>query len=98
MNEIILPIKAITKASSNKIGDLYVDAKGKSWLKIYVTSVPENGKANLAIIKLLAKEYHLPKSNISIILGKTDNYKIIKLQDDNKYIKGSIKNLDRIIK
>jgi uncharacterized protein YggU (UPF0235/DUF167 family) len=74
-----LQIKAITKASFNRIGDYYIDANGKSWLKIYVTCVPENGKANQAIINLLATELKLPKSSMTIISGKTDSYKIIKI-------------------
>jgi uncharacterized protein YggU (UPF0235/DUF167 family) len=78
--ETTLQIKAITKASSNKIGDSYLDANGKKWLKVYVTCVPENGKANIAIIKLLAKELNLPKSSFTIISGKTDSYKVIKIE------------------
>lgn len=48
-------------------------------LHIYVTSQPENGKANKAIIELLSKLLKLPKSDIDIISGLTSRYKLISI-------------------
>ncbi len=38
-------------------------------LRIYVTAVPENGKATAAVQKLLAKELGLAKSRLTLIRG-----------------------------
>jgi len=46
---------------------------------VSVTAVPEKGKANQAIIALLAKVLKLPKSNIEILSGETQSQKLIGL-------------------
>lgn len=51
-------------------------------LKISVTAVPEDGKANDAVIKLLANAWHLAKSDISVVQGATDRNKVIHLRGD----------------
>lgn len=49
-------------------------------IKIRIKAVPEKGKANNELIKFLSKELNIPKENISIISGKTDSIKLIKLK------------------
>ncbi len=51
-------------------------------LKISVTSVPEDGKANDAVIKLLANAWHMAKSDISVVRGATDRNKVLHLRGD----------------
>lgn len=70
-----LTIKVHPKASRAKIvrsGDLITD--------IYVTVVPENGKANDEVIKLLSKNLKIAKSKITIVSGHTSKIKIIDIQ------------------
>jgi uncharacterized protein YggU (UPF0235/DUF167 family) len=43
---------------------------------------PVDGKANAALLKLLAKELGLPKSAIQIKSGHTSRYKIIEFEGD----------------
>jgi uncharacterized protein YggU (UPF0235/DUF167 family) len=38
-------------------------------LKVQVTAAPEDGKANAAILKALAKAWRLPKSRLAIAAG-----------------------------
>ncbi|MFA5925924.1 MAG: DUF167 domain-containing protein [Parcubacteria group bacterium] len=47
--------------------------------KVKVTAVPEKGKANEAVIKLLADYFDVPKSLISIIGGKSTRVKLIEI-------------------
>jgi len=51
-------------------------------LKAAVTAPPEDGKANAAVIALLAKTWGLPKSAFTVVVGATDRHKIIHLQGD----------------
>ena len=44
-------------------------------LKARVTVVPEDGKANKAVIALLAKALGVPKSSISLVRGQTSRDK-----------------------
>lgn len=72
---VLLMVKLTPKSSSNKIGPVAIDAQGQSYVKVYVTAVPENQKANQALIVLLAKKLKIAKSRFVILSGATDRYK-----------------------
>ncbi len=72
-----ITVKITPKASKNGIGAWETDSDGKSYLKVFVTAAPEKGKANQALIALLAKEWKLAKSDIQILKGETDRIKIL---------------------
>ncbi|WP_032112390.1 DUF167 domain-containing protein [Candidatus Paracaedibacter symbiosus] len=72
-------VKLTPKASKNAIIGMMAEADGTSVLKISVTAIPENNKANLALIVLLSKKLHIPKSNIHIKMGLTNTRKIIQI-------------------
>ena len=48
-------------------------------LRIWVTVPPEDGKANKAVIAMLAKTLELPKSALSIERGETSRLKQIRV-------------------
>lgn len=48
--------------------------------EVRVTSVPEKGKANKAIIELLAEYFKVPKSAITIIRGVSSRKKVIEIK------------------
>jgi uncharacterized protein (TIGR00251 family) len=48
-------------------------------LKARVTAPPEDGKANAALIALLAKSWRLPKSAFTIVAGDTSRLKRIRI-------------------
>lgn len=81
---IYLYIKVTPKASQNKIGKVIIDKDGNNILKIYVTSEPEHGKANIAIIELLAAKLGITKSLITIIKGYTHKNKICLIKNTDK--------------
>jgi len=56
-------------AGRNAVGAPAVEADGGTRLKVSVTAPAEGGKANAALIKLLAKEWRLPKSAFQIAAG-----------------------------
>jgi uncharacterized protein len=62
------------KASSNRIkldgGDI----------RVYVTCVPEDGKATAAVIKLLSKAIGVPKSRLKLRRGATSRYKLFEIE------------------
>jgi len=46
---------------------------------VYVREIAADNKANEALIKILAKHFNVPKSNISIIRGHTSRHKLVEL-------------------
>lgn len=70
---MIVNVKVITRAKENKIKE------DKDRLKVYLTVVPEKGKANELLIKLLAEYYDKAKSEIKIIRGEKNKNKLIEI-------------------
>ncbi len=50
-------------------------ADGGAELCIGVTAVPEKGKANDALLRLLARQLRLPARDLSLVSGETDRHK-----------------------
>jgi uncharacterized protein (TIGR00251 family) len=71
-----LKIKVFPKSSREKI----VEADGM--IKAYVKAAPEKGKANKALIGLLAKKYGTKKSEIRILTGETGRNKVVEVLKD----------------
>lgn len=81
---IRIAIKLTPKASKNAVQGWAEDENGERVLKCSVTAVPENGKANEALIKLLSKHYGVSKSSIKLIKGEASRQKIIEIQCFNQ--------------
>jgi len=77
-----IAVRLSPKASRNQMQGVVADADGKAALKIAVTAVPADGKANAALLALLAKEWRVPKSALSIVAGAGDRRKILLLAGD----------------
>jgi uncharacterized protein (TIGR00251 family) len=66
------------------------DDDGKT-LVIHVTAPPEKGKANKAIIKLLAKQIGVGTSKITIVRGSTSSTKTLRVEGmDDAQLKRSL--------
>ena len=71
-------IRATTKASKNDIRGVKNDE-----LLVSVTAVPENNKANIAIIDLISKKIGVPKSKMQITCGEKSRHKTISIDAEN---------------
>jgi uncharacterized protein (TIGR00251 family) len=76
---VILPIRAHAGARRNAI-----DGEREGSLLVSVTQAPEKGKANKAIIALVAKSLGLRKSQIELIAGETSPQKKLLVRDVTK--------------
>ena len=56
-----------------------VEPQDDGSLRVYVTAPPEKGRANKAVINLLAKYFDIKKSQIDIISGHMNRDKIVYL-------------------
>lgn len=74
----ILRVKVTPKAKFERIRK-EMAADGSVLYKVYVTTMPEDGKANAAVIKLLAKALGVAKSSLTITHGLTSREKTIKV-------------------
>ncbi|MGI5832861.1 MAG: DUF167 domain-containing protein [Thermoguttaceae bacterium] len=67
---VILPVQARPGAKKNE-----VRGEQNGALKVFVTQVPEKGKANKMIVEVLAKSLKLKKSQIELVCGDTSPQK-----------------------
>lgn len=79
---LLVAVRLTPRGSANKIVGPAEAADGKSALKVMVTAVPEDGKANAALIELLAKTWRLAKRDVTLVAGATDRRKTIHLAGD----------------
>jgi uncharacterized protein (TIGR00251 family) len=67
---VILPVRALPGAKRNA-----VTGEHAGQLKVSVTQAPEKGKANQALIEVLASELSLKRSQISLASGEISSQK-----------------------
>jgi uncharacterized protein len=70
-----LAVRVTPKASRNEVTGLYTAADGAVSLSVKVTAAPDKGKANAAVISLLAKKSGIAKSRLTLVKGETDRNK-----------------------
>ena len=51
-------------------------------LKVSVTAPPTEGRANGALVQLLAKEWRVPKRDIALVAGQKSRDKIVHITGD----------------
>lgn len=66
----VLPVRAHPGARRNEVGGEHDGA-----LRVAVTQAPEKGKANKAIVSLLADRLRVPKSQVELLSGDTSSRK-----------------------
>ena len=69
----VIALKVTPKAAQNAWG---LSASGDE-LQLKIQAVPEDGKANKAVIAFVAKSFGLPKSRVSLLSGDTSRHKRI---------------------
>ena len=73
--KIYLRIKVNPKASKSEIKEILDDET----VKINIASLPEKGKANAELIKILSKEFCVEKNKIKITSGSKSKLKLVKI-------------------
>lgn len=92
-DHVRLSVKLTPNAGRDAIDGAEAAADGETLLKVRVTAVPEKGKANKALIELLAKSLKLPKSSIAVISGDTARKKILRIDGDTEEISAKLQAL-----
>ena len=56
-----------------------LDETGQAVLRAQVTAAPEAGRANAALVALLARSWRVPKSTIAVVQGQTARRKLVQI-------------------
>ena len=79
---LTVALRLTPRARRNRVEGVVEDADGRGRLKISVSAPPRNGAANAALIKLLAKEWRLPRTSLTIVAGAGDRNKLLHIAGD----------------
>jgi len=90
---IRLAVRLTPNGGRNAIDGLEPDGEGGMLLKARVTAIPEKGKANKALIALVAKSLGIAKSSVSLASGETSRKKILRIDGDPEDV---MKKLERL--
>ncbi len=74
-DDLYFPVRVIPRAHVNQVIDWEMGR-----LKVRLRAVAEKGRANMALIELLAAHFSVPQSQIEIVRGKTNRNKVIKIR------------------
>ena len=78
--DLLVFVRLTPRSDRDAVTGTFEDAAGAVRLAARVRAVPEAGKANAALIALLAKTLKLPKSRLSLVAGDTQRVKTIRIQ------------------
>lgn len=89
---LTLSVRLTPKASRNAIDGLSMLADGRPVVAARVTAAPEGGKANAALVSLLAKTWKLRKSDIEVAAGAAARVKRIHILGDGNGLAERLEN------
>lgn len=76
---IFLEVRVTPGAAKEGIGGMWRDPNGPTRLIVRVTSPPEDGKANEAVRRLIAKVLGLSKSSVALVSGDKSRNKTLRV-------------------
>ena len=81
---VLVSVRLTPKAAADRIAGVERLADGSVVLKVAVTAVPEKGKANKALLKLLSKSWGVGMRSLDLIRGSKDRYKTVLVSRDTE--------------
>lgn len=76
---VIVFVRLTPKSSRDALEGAGSSDDGRQWLKARVRAVPEDGKANAALEKLIAKTAGVAKSDVAVTAGQTSRLKTVRI-------------------
>ena len=92
-NGVDLFVRLTPKAALDRLEGVETTADGRSHLKARVRAVPENGAANQALEKLIAKALGMPGSTVSVVAGGTARLKTVRISGDPAMLAKAVETL-----
>lgn len=74
---IAIRVRLTPKAATDRIDGIDRDAGGRCHLRARVRALPQDGAANDALVRLIAKALRIPKSALTLASGATARIKTL---------------------
>jgi uncharacterized protein len=79
---LCVAIRLSPRAKADRLLAIAATAEGGRAIKVSVSAPPQGGRANEALLRLLAYTWDLPRRNLSIAAGATSRNKIVNVAGD----------------
>ena len=76
-NQLRIQIQVQTRSSKLQWGNVVRD----EWIQLRVTAPPVDGAANKACVKFIAAQFEAAKSNVRLLQGEKNRYKVFLVVD-----------------
>ena len=86
-------VRLTPKGGRDHIEGWWTDSAGETALKARVAAPPEDGKANAALIDLLARALEVRKSDVRIASGASSRLKTIEIAGDEKQLSARLERV-----
>jgi uncharacterized protein YggU (UPF0235/DUF167 family) len=93
---LLVEVRLTPRGGRDALDGLETMADGRIVLKARVSAAPEGGKANVALVKLLAAAAGLPASRAAIVAGATARLKRIRLSGEPSALLDALNSLPEI--
>jgi uncharacterized protein (TIGR00251 family) len=90
-----LAVRVTPRAASSAVEGIEIDAVGRPYLAVRLTAPPQSGRANAALIKLLAKRWRLPASDFRLVAGAAARRKIVDVQGPPAELVAKLEAIER---
>lgn len=79
---VTVRVRVTPRGGADRIDGPGADASGTPFLRVRVSAVAEKGRANDAMLKMLARAWRVPRSTLSVISGETGRTKLVSVSGD----------------
>ena len=80
---LVIHLRVTPNAGLDRIEGSEVRDDGQAVLRLRVKAVPDKGKANAAVVALLAEALGIAKGKVSVIAGETARLKTVAVDGDS---------------
>jgi uncharacterized protein (TIGR00251 family) len=87
---LLLTVRLTPKGGRDEVDGIETLSDGRAVLKARVRALPEDGAANAALVKLIAKVVGIAASRVTVQSGHTSRLKVLKIEGDGADIAAMI--------
>jgi uncharacterized protein (TIGR00251 family) len=85
-----LAVRLTPRAKADRLLGVAATAEGRRVVRASVTAPPEDGRANEALLQLLARVWRLSRRDLAIVAGATSRHKTVSVVGDPQHLSGRL--------
>jgi uncharacterized protein len=87
---LLVAVHVSPRARADRLGIVDRAADGRLTVTAHLAAPPADGRANEALLRLLARAWRLPRRDLAIVAGTASRNKIVRVTGDPQELRGRI--------